>query len=211
MGIYHIRTEKTARVYTLGKIQEQTETIWLVLHGYGMLSEYLIQKFDFLDLNKNYIIAPEALSRFYQTGFHGRIGASWMTSSDRDYEISNYISYLNKVFEQLVISHIEGKKIIGLGFSQGVSTLFRWLNQRQETFNKAIAWSGKIPDDVLQNYQIKAQSTSIVYGTEDPFLSKEDIQSYLKRLKETQLNFTSTAFQGGHTLIKDILVEISNM
>ena len=68
MQIHHLEVQKTARIFKLGSLTEKTENIWLVLHGYGMLPEYFIQKFNQLDIEKNYIIAPEGLSKFYQNG-----------------------------------------------------------------------------------------------------------------------------------------------
>ena len=41
----NISISKKARYFQLGKISEQTKTIWFVFHGYGMLSKYFIKKF----------------------------------------------------------------------------------------------------------------------------------------------------------------------
>lgn len=45
-----------ARYYTMGELSEQTRTIWWVMHGYGQLAAYFLQKFAFLDPLKNSFI-----------------------------------------------------------------------------------------------------------------------------------------------------------
>ena len=48
----NISISKKARYFQLGKISEQTKTIWFVFHGYGMLSQYFIKKFKSLERDK---------------------------------------------------------------------------------------------------------------------------------------------------------------
>ena len=62
---HHIETKKTGRFFTLGNLGSQTNHIWLVLHGYGQLGEFFIRNFKIINNEENFIIAPEALSRFY--------------------------------------------------------------------------------------------------------------------------------------------------
>ena len=38
----HIKVERTARYFTLGELNEHTEQIWFVCHGYGQLAEYFM-------------------------------------------------------------------------------------------------------------------------------------------------------------------------
>jgi hypothetical protein len=42
---HQIKIERTARYYTLGELNDNTKTIWFVVHGYGQLSQYFIRKF----------------------------------------------------------------------------------------------------------------------------------------------------------------------
>lgn len=208
MEAHSLEVTRTARIYTLGTLTEKTENVWIVLHGYAMLAQYFIQKFDQLDPEKNFIIAPEGLSRLYQNGLNGRIGASWMTAEDRLNEIKDYTLYLDKVYQTYVEPHTNNRKIIGLGFSQGVSTLLRWLNSKQYNFHHIIAWAGSIPNDVLENYSLWNNTVQIYYGTEDPLLSKEQVVDYLKNLDNHQIPYQVIEYQGGHTLIKE---EIKNL
>lgn len=210
MEVHSLEVTRTARIYTLGTLTEKTENIWIALHGYAMLAEYFIQKFDQLDLEKNFIIAPEGLSRLYQNGLNGRIGASWMTAEDRLNEIKDYTLYLDKVYQNYIAPHTANRQLFGLGFSQGVSTLLRWLNKGQYNFHHIIAWAGSIPNDVLENYRLGDNTIHIYYGTEDPLLSQEQIKGYLKNLDKYRIPYQVTEYQGGHTLIKEKVQELLN-
>lgn len=206
-NLHTIEVKRSAHVYTLGKLSDKTENIWVVLHGYSMLAQYFIAKFDHLDLERNFIIAPEGLSRFYQNGFSGRVGASWMTSHERESEIKDYIQYLNDVHRQFVAPNTPQVNTIALGFSQGVSTLLRWLNNQNYTYNHIIAWAGSLPEDVLDNYLIRTSTLQLCYGTEDPFFSAEVVKKVKESLNQRDINSTTTIYNGAHTLIRELINE----
>ena len=206
--IQNIEVRKTARVFTLGTLSSRTKNIWLVFHGYGMLAQYFIKKFDELDFDENFIIAPEALSRFYQAGFTGRIGASWMTSEDRENEIHDYVEYIEEVFQKHINPYRDDRKIIALGFSQGVATLFRWANSKLHKIDKLVAWSGTIPNEVIENYHLSDSQLYIFYGNEDPFLKKERMTQYIEELEENNIMFIINEFDGGHVIVKEKLSTI---
>lgn len=208
MKTHHLIVQKTARIYTLGQLSDKTKNIWLVLHGYAMLSQYFIKKFDQLDLEENFIIAPEGLSKFYQSGLNGKIGASWMTSEDREHEIQDYVQYLETVYQNLIHPHIDGKNFIALGFSQGASTLMRWANKFQHPYSKIILWAGTISQDVLENYQLNHINIQIYYGSEDPLITQEQFHSYLQKLNEHHISYQSFEYQGGHAIDKEVIHSI---
>ncbi len=208
MQSHSLTVKRNARIYTLGEISDKTQYIWLVLHGYSMLAKYFIQKFSGLDLEKNYIVAPEALSRFYQNGFSGRVGASWMTSEDRLNEIEDYIDYLNRVYNTYIEPFKKDKKIILLGFSQGVSTLFRWFNSQHFQTHRVIAWAGSIPMDVLKEYKTKSIPVEVVYGDKDSFLTKDIIENHMQTLNELNINFEVHKYNGGHDITHDEIIRL---
>ena len=75
--------------------------LWYVLHGYGQLAAPFLDDFRAIDDGTRLIVAPEALSRFYEGDVQARlhkdakVGASWMTREDRDAEIADYVAYLD--------------------------------------------------------------------------------------------------------------------
>jgi hypothetical protein len=143
---HHIAVTRRARYWTLGTLSAATREVWFVLHGYGQLAEYFIRNFTALDDGTRFIVAPEALSRFYLKEFTGRIGATWMTREDRQSEIADYVEYLDALYESIYESaHTQASMrsaddLLGsmhspppiqttvLAFSQGVASACRWLH-----------------------------------------------------------------------------------
>src|SRR5690606_41470350 len=95
-----IQINKSARYETFGNISK-ADTIVFALHGYGQLVSYFIKKFNTLNPEKYFIVAPEGLHRFYLNGSSGRVGASWMTKEDRENDIKDYINYLNHLWDSI--------------------------------------------------------------------------------------------------------------
>ncbi len=197
----NISVQKTARYFLTGE-NKNPKILLFVLHGYGMPAYNFLQEFKELN-NKNFlIVSPEGLSRFYTKGFYGNIGASWMTSEDRQNEITDYVNYLDEVYNE-VLSSLESKpdKIIFLGFSQGGATVARWAVNGKSEANIFIIHSSDIPKDVdFDSLKEKSDKMKIhcVYGDEDKAVRKENFESSLNLLKEKNINFTLHSFHGGH-------------
>ena len=55
MQKHQIIVPKTAKYFTLGELNENTETVWFVIHGYGQLAEYFIKKFKVLEIGRAHV------------------------------------------------------------------------------------------------------------------------------------------------------------
>lgn len=204
---HSITVNKTATYHVLGNVKE-AKTIWFVLHGYGMLAEFFIKKFEAIINNEVAVIAPEGLSKFYTKGFYGRVGATWMTKQDREEEISDYINYLNQLYHTVLSKNENQPKVNLLGFSQGGATVSRWTAASQVKFDNLILWASVFPDDMnLKN--ISSENTFLVYGNEDEFAAKEKIVKLKLRLTELGVNCKIEEFEGNHNIPKDALLSFS--
>jgi len=205
-GIHHIETKKTARFFTLGKLGEQTKHVWLVLHGYGQLGEYFIRNFKIINNDENFVVAPEALSRFYLNETTGRIGATWMTKEDRECEIHDYLEYLDNVINSLNVPF--GCKIHVLGFSQGAATASRWTMHTEHPVNTLICWAGFFPPDMQwtsPKYMNHTLSTYLLYGTEDTYVNddlKKQIQHVIATIEKKP---NIIIFEGKHEIVESTL------
>ena len=143
-----ISISKTGKYSQIGKCSKKINNVWIVLHGYGMLSEYFVKKFECITNETTLVIAPEATNRFYLRDNYTRVGASWMTKLDREQEISDNILFLDKLFSIIKkeIGH-DNFKLNTLGFSQGGPTLVRWLMSNKLNTNSLILWGSDIPKD----------------------------------------------------------------
>jgi predicted esterase len=212
MQKHQLTIPKTARYVTIGEINDQTENVWFVIHGYGQLAEYFIKKFNVLDDGKTVIIAPEALSRFYLKEFSGRVGATWMTREERDSEILDYINYLNLLYDTVLQSTDVNKlKINILGFSQGTATVARWCMNEHIKYDRLILWAGYFGNgiqDVIDPVKLTDKEVVLCYGKEDEFLVKIDIKQYENDIQKVIPHVQIHTFEGGHTIDVDLLLQI---
>lgn len=207
----NISVQKTAR-YFLSAENKSPKFLMFVLHGYGMPAYNFLQEFKELNNENFLLVSPEGLSRFYTKGFYGNIGASWMTSEDRENEINDYVNYLDEVYNE-VLNNIDSKpdKIIFLGFSQGGATATRWAVNGKSEADILIIHSSDIPKDIdFDTLKEKSGRTKIqcVYGDEDKAVRKENFESSIKLLQEKNINFTLHSFQGGHNIDTESIKKI---
>lgn len=197
---------------TLGELTSQTKNIWVVCHGYGQLSEYFIKNFECLDRESNFIIAPQALSKFYIGGFTGRVGASWMTKFNREAEIENYVNLLSDIYRQEVAEKdISQCKIILFGFSQGTATITRWALQSGLHFDALVLWAGSFPHDVdheMAAKKLDGKDFRFAIGTQDGFFNEKRIKEHIHHLNTWGLHPEVSIFDGEHKVYDHVLLEM---
>lgn len=207
-----ITISKTARYFIMGEPSEKINSVWIVLHGYGQSAEEFVGYFKTLHNESTLIVAPEALNRFYLKGFGGKIGATWMTKEDRESEITDYVNYLDSVYDEVIKYGLLGKvKVTVLGFSQGTATACRWISKGNSTIDRLILWGGGIPKDVnLKSAQTLFNSIdlTIVLGDKDEFIPEEQITEEIKRLNEVKLNHRIYRFSGKHEIQAGVLRQL---
>ena len=201
----HITVSKTARYYTLGELNEHTKQVWIVIHGFRQTAKSFLAEFEPLANQHTVFIAPEALNRFYLSRNGTEVGASWMTREDRLNEIKDYINYLNSLYTHFSLQQFKGT-VTALGFSQGASTLTRWLNATTHKIDRAIVYAGEVAPDVLplkENSGLKKTDNYYVCGTQDEYFTPEVWAKAKEAYRE--LNFTQILFEGTHVINTDSL------
>ena len=208
---HHVSVRRTARYYTLGTLSAKTRRIWFVLHGYGQLAQYFIRRFDVVADDETVVIAPEGLSRLYTDQQYGKVGASWITREDRDNEVIDYVAYLDQVLVSVLNGHpLNELDITLMGFSQGASTVCRWLDKSDRIrANRLILWAGYFPNglsDVLRPDTTANLPVEYVYGRDDEYISQlSDVDQYLNRLKTDVPQLQIIPFDGKHVVDRVVL------
>ncbi len=205
----HLDISIKASYYTLNNLTSKTERVWLVFHGYGQLAEFFIKKFEGLDPDKNFIIAPQGLSKYYLEGVYGRVGASWMTKEDRLTEIENQYSYIDAVLNQF---DLNSKKLIYFGFSQGTATMGRYAAHAKIPFEQMIIWAGTFPPDTNPNdwgYLTGEEGIHYYTSKEDVYFKDEMIPQQNEVVKNAmgrkpELHW----YDGGHRVIPKLVKTI---
>ena len=209
---HNISITKLARYCTLGSPSFNIKSVWFVLHGYGHLASEFINNFEIINNGENYIIAPEALNKFYLKGFYGKVGATWMTKENRENEINDYVNFLNSVYETEINKFDKARiKINVIGFSQGCPTAVRWLTSGKSIADSLTLWSGEFPHDSNPekiNSVLEKVKINFVIGDSDRIIDKKRFEEELERIKKLELNIKIYRFKGGHEINEDTLIEI---
>ncbi|MBA3706662.1 MAG: hypothetical protein H0W84_12405 [Bacteroidetes bacterium] len=205
---------KTARYFMLGEANEHIETIWFVCHGYAQLANYFIKNFEAIKTDKNLIVAPEGLHRFYWQGFSGKIVASWMTKEDRNEDIKDYINYLDAVYTEVLKPFRRKNKKVKInifGFSQGAGTVCRWIESKKYSIDNLILWAGVFPVDI--NFEMSKQffnsfQTYLVIGDNDEFISEQEVQIRETVMRDNDIKYQLIRFKGKHEINREILLQL---
>ena len=209
-----ISISKTHKYSQLGKCSTKIDTVWIVLHGYGMLSEYFIKKFECILNEKTVVIAPEGSNRFYLNNNYSRVGASWMTKVDKEKDIEDNISFIETLYTKIVddIGH-NNFKLKTLGFSQGGATLVRWIMSNSIKVDSLILWGSDIPQDSLTN-QNKSRWSSInikiVIGKKDEYISDENKKKVIDAVNSYGLSYKLIEYDGPHKIIESELIKLDD-
>ena len=178
-------TYTTSNSYsTLNELTEDTKTVWFVCHGMGYLSRYFLRYFKTLNPEENYIIAPQAPSKYYiQPRMH--VGANWLTRDNTVAETENIMRYFDAVLEAEKIP--KNINLIVFGYSQGVSVAMRYLAKRQLQCSQLVLHSGGIPKELTANdfkYLSEDTKVKLIYGTQDEYFDANRMQLETESVKD---------------------------
>ncbi|MEE1963275.1 esterase [Allomuricauda taeanensis] len=193
---------------TQNTISANTKNVWLVFHGIGYLSRYFVKYFNSLDPETNYIIVPQAPSKYYLGNEYKYVGASWLTKENTHMEIGNVLNYIDAVLEAENLP--KDLNFVLFGFSQGVSIAMRWLAHRKITCKTVALYAGGIPDELTEKdfdfLDFDVTNVKVIYGDTDEFLNPDRLK--VEKIKIDNL-FRGKAeiitFVGGHEMKPEII------
>jgi predicted esterase len=208
-----ISYQTTNSYSTLNELTTITKNIWFVCHGMGYLSRYFINYFNELDPDENYIVAPQAQSKYYTPPKFKHVGASWLTKENTLNETENVMRYFDEVFEAEKIPNT--KNLIVLGYSQGVSVALRYVAKRRIKCSQIVLLSGGIPKELLADdfsFLNAKTKLSMIYGDNDEYLDEDRILQEKNRAFELfgHLDLNIVSFEGKHEVKKEILPTLIN-
>ncbi len=167
---------------TLNTLTKSTKNVWFVCHGMGYLSRYFLKYFKGLNPEENYIVAPQAHSKYYiQPGFK-HVGASWLTKETTVKDTQNVMRNFDAIFEAENIP--DTINLIVLGYSQGVSVALRYVAKRQLPCAQLVLHSGGIPKELnAEDFAFSNAKVSLICGTNDEYLNPERLASETEKAK----------------------------
>jgi predicted esterase len=215
MREHRLAVSRRVRYFTLGS--GDPREVWFACHGYGQLASRFLEKLRVLDDGRRWLVAPEALSRFYLTESptERRVGASWMTREDRLSEIEDYVQYLDAVYAD-VFGHVDRAQVTvhALGYSQGASTVSRWTALGKASIDRLVLWGGELPPDLDLSREpaagrLRAARLTFVYGRSDEFITPKIVATAVDRLRQHDIPYREIPFDGGHELSATVLQELA--
>ena len=195
---------------TLNSLTSKTKNVIFACHGMGYLSRYFLKYFKGLNSDDNYIIIPQAQSKYYIAPKMKHVGASWLTKENTLKEMENIKSYFDSVLSN---EKIENLNFIFLGYSQGVSVAMRYLAKRKIIVSKLILMSGGIPKELTpKDFKYLKNKAVIyyVYGDKDEYITEDFLNSEKKRFEDLFSNINYIEFDGNHEIKTEIIESIIN-
>jgi predicted esterase len=192
---------------TLNELSAKTKNVWIVFHGIGYLSRYFLKYFDDLPADENYIIAPQAPSKYYLNEEYRHVGASWLTKEATGLALGNVLNYLDKVYKKEDIP--KDCNLIILGYSQGVSIALRWVASRKISCCQLVLYAGGIPTELKsEDFAFLKSGTMIkvIVGDRDEYLTPERMQIEKNKIEALfPARAELISFDGKHEIKKEIL------
>lgn len=215
MQEHRITVSRRARFHALGDLDLARE-VWIVVHGYGQLAAEFLAPFAPIASNTRAVVAPEALNRYYkerageQTHTETPVGATWMTREDREAEIADYVDYLDAVADRV---GRDDRRIVALGFSQGVATVTRWVAKGTTQVDRLILWAGSLPRDLdlaAHAPRLPTRPLDVVIGTRDEYASWANVEEQRRAIEGAGLGLRLHSFEGGHRLDRKTLIALAD-
>ena len=148
----------------------------------GYLSRYFLKYFKRLNADENYIIAPQAASKYYiQPGFK-HVGASWLTKESTINDTENVMRNFDAILKAENVPNTIN--LIVFGYSQGVSVAMRYVASRQLPCTQLVLHSGGIPKELIAEdfeYLSDVTKVKLIYGTDDEYLDENRIKKESER------------------------------
>jgi len=203
---------RTTNTYsTLNQLNAHTKTVWLAFHGMGYLSRYFLKYFKGISSEENFVIAPQAPSKYYQGPNFKHVGSSWLTREETLMETENVLRYVDEVFNLEKPSVMP--RFIVLGYSQGVSIATRWLASRKIECNHLVLHSGGIPIELTsEDFEYLSPNTKVtyLYGNKDQYITEaKKTTDYLKGKELFGDRLNIEVFDGVHEVNTTYLRELS--
>jgi predicted esterase len=209
----HIVVRRTARYHTLG--DPGARELWVVCHGYAQLARYFLRAFTAIDDGSRFIVAPEALNRYYHETAPGRhapdarVAATWMTREDREHEIADYVAYLDALHERLTRDVAPAVTVV-LGFSQGAATVSRWAARGAAHLHHVVLWGSSLAHELEPAPGLlRGAGLTIAIGAADPQIPPGRVDVEDRRIRDAGIDYTLVRYDGGHSIEPDALVDLA--
>ncbi len=198
--MHHIHTTIHGRYLEQAPEGNGPFPLFIGFHGYGQPAEELLAMMQSIaDAQHWACCAVQALHAFYNR--NDSVGASWMTSQDRELRIQENVRYVDAVVNQLKQTYAIVNTLVYFGFSQGAGMACRAALLGESPPSGVMLLGGDIPPE-FKTLNRMAQIL-IGRGTHDRFYVNDRFESDVERIRQSGLPIRICNFDGGHEFGED--------
>lgn len=193
--IQHIQTPVHGRYLTQVPHGNGPFPLLVGFHGYGEDAEANLAMMQRIPGIQRWLCcAVQALHPFYARD--GKVGASWMTSQDREWRIRENVQYVNTVISELKRTYPLNEVLVYFGFSQGTGMACRAALLGQYPPSGVILLGGDIPPE----YDDLSRMARILLGrgNSDRLYPLKTWKQDVSRIEQADLEVSIATFRGGH-------------
>ena len=139
------------------------------------------------------LMSIQGLHRVYR-GRTDQVVASWMTREDREAMMADNIAYVDRAIET-VPAHVR-RRIVHVGFSQGVAMAFRAGVRGRFRADRIIAIGGDVPPDLLADTEARYPRLLLARGERDEWYTQPKLDADVAALEARGVAVTSRVFDG---------------
>jgi predicted esterase len=186
-----IRTETHGRTVIVPALD--AAGLVVAFHGYGESAEQMLDDVRRIPEASRWSIASvQGLHRFYNRG--NEVVASWMTRQDRDLAIADNLAYVDAAVELAIGECGEPRKLVMIGFSQGVAMAYRAAVRGARRVDGLLMLAGDVPPDI----DGPVPRVLIGRGSSDNWYTAEKMDADLQVLRRLGARVEPCVFDGKH-------------
>jgi (2Fe-2S) ferredoxin/predicted esterase len=167
-------------------------------HGYAEDAEAQLARLCSIPGSSRWLIVSiQGLHRFYRRRSDAVV-SSWMTRQDRDSMISDNVTYVAAVMDEVARTWPTTDTLVLAGFSQGAAMAFRAACLGPRRASAVIVAGGDVPPDLAQEALASIPLVILGRGAHDDRYSAERFDADKARLERAGVEVRPVSFDGGH-------------
>ena len=205
-----IKTSIHGRYLVVAPEQATPAPMLVGFHGYAEDAETQLERLRAIPESCQWLcVSIQALHRFYRSRTD-KVVASWMTRQDREAAITDNIAYVEACLTEIETIWPTSRKVVFVGFSQGVAMAFRAAAHSGRSVAGVIGVGGDVPPELEPGSLERISAALIVRGTNDHLYTAEHFSKDGQRLRQCGVSVREFTANCGHEWSSDVSEAASN-
>jgi len=194
--VHSVAATTHGRVLTRQAAARPARGVLAGFHGYTETAAIQIARMEAMPGADAWtLLSVQALHRFYR-GRTPVVGASWMTTEDRDAAIADNVAYVAAAVDLVRDDAAAG--VVYAGFSQGVAMAFRAAMLGPRPALGIIAVGGDVPPELLADRSLTFPPVFLARGTADEWYTTAKYDADVAGLRARGADFAPFVYDAPH-------------